>query len=66
MARGSSGRIVIEVSPDLKRQLYSALAIKNQTLKDWFVEAADDYLGGQKEANTLKKNGTTPSVEEKV
>lgn len=55
MARGDSGRIVIEISPDLKRQLYSALAIENQTLKDWFIETASDYLGGQKESDELKK-----------
>ncbi len=66
MARGSSGRIVIEVSPDLKRQLYSALAVENQTLKDWFVEAAGNYLSDQKETDTQKENGTKPSEEEKV
>ena len=48
MARGESGRIVIEVSPELKRQLYSALAIEGQTLKDWFIEAAGHHLSGQK------------------
>lgn len=66
MARGDSGRIVIEVSPDLKRQLYSALAIENQTLKDWFIEAAGDYLGGQKETNTRKANGIKPTREGKL
>ncbi len=66
MARGDSGRIVIEVSPDLKRQLYSALAIENQTLKDWFIEAAGDYLGGQKETTTRKEDGIKPKAEGKI
>jgi hypothetical protein len=52
MPKGKSGRIVIEVSPTLKRQLYSALAIENQTLKDWFISSADRFL----------KNTTAPEV----
>lgn len=44
MPKGDSGRVVIEVGPDLKRQLYSALAIENSTLKDWFIATAKDYL----------------------
>ena len=52
MPKGKSGRIVIEVSPTLKRQLYSALAIENQTLKDWFILSADRFL----------KNKTAPKV----
>ena len=36
MAKGESGRIVIEVDPHLKRQLYSALASDGSTLKAWF------------------------------
>jgi hypothetical protein len=44
MAKGQSGRIVIEVSQSLKRELYSALAIKDQTLKDWFIKSANQFL----------------------
>ena len=43
MARGESGRIVIEVDPALKRELYVALAMSGSTLKDWFVRSAEDY-----------------------
>ncbi|HNU50187.1 MAG TPA: hypothetical protein PKJ98_04630 [Verrucomicrobiota bacterium] len=43
MARGESGRIVIEVQPEVKRRLYSALALTGSTLKDWFIRAAADY-----------------------
>lgn len=38
---GESGRIVIDVPPKLKRQLYSALALSGSTLKDWFLQAAE-------------------------
>lgn len=43
MARGESGRIVIEVDPVLKRELYAALAIAGSTLKDWFIRSAEGY-----------------------
>jgi hypothetical protein len=44
MSIGSSGRIVIEVEPILKRELHSALRKDGQTLKDWFVLQAEHYL----------------------
>jgi hypothetical protein len=40
MARGSSGRIVIDVDPEFKEELYHALALQGSTLKDWFVTKA--------------------------
>jgi hypothetical protein len=47
MARGQSGRIVIEVDPALKMELYSALARSNSTLKDWFMAAAVQFCESQ-------------------
>ena len=38
---GESGRIVIDVSPALKRRLYSVLSLSGSTLKDWFLQAAE-------------------------
>lgn len=43
MSRGKSGRIVIEVEPEAKQRLYSALALSGSTLKDWFLKAAKEY-----------------------
>lgn len=43
MARGESGRVVIEVDPALKRELYAVLAMSGSTLKDWFVRSAESY-----------------------
>jgi hypothetical protein len=31
------------VEPELKRQLYAALALSGLTLKDWFVQSAGRY-----------------------
>lgn len=44
MARGGSGRIVVDIEPDLKRRLHSALAMDGSTLKDWFIQCAQSYL----------------------
>lgn len=44
MARGKSGRIVIEVDPKVKKDLYRALADKDLTLKDWFLQQTEEYL----------------------
>jgi len=44
MARGESGRIVLEIDPSEKKELYSALTKDGMTLKDWFLRRATDYL----------------------
>jgi hypothetical protein len=44
MARGQSGRLVIEVDPALKRDLHSALAADGLTLKDWFLRRVAEYI----------------------
>lgn len=41
MARGESGRIVLEIDPDLKGELYVQLARRGITLKAWFVGEAN-------------------------
>ena len=51
MVTGQSGRIVIEVDPHLKRELYSALASDGSTLKAWFIQAAQDYLARRQQPN---------------
>ena len=44
MPIGSSGRIVIEVDPELKQALHLALRINGSNLKEWFVAKAGEYL----------------------
>lgn len=44
MSIGISGRIVIEIDPDLKQQLYDALGKEQMTLKSWFLEHAEHFL----------------------
>lgn len=44
MSIGNSGRVVVEVDPDLKKELYASLTREGLTLKDWFIESAQTYL----------------------
>ena len=44
MARGSSGRIVIEVERALKEKLYLELTRRDLTLKAWFIDQATRFL----------------------
>jgi hypothetical protein len=44
MAKGQSGRIVIEIDPEMKAQLYDALKKDGKTLKEWFLAQAESYL----------------------
>ena len=44
MARGESGRIVLEIDPSEKDELYSALKKDGLTLKEWFLNKATQYL----------------------
>lgn len=44
MARGESGRIVVEVDCDQKRELYAALAESGSALKDCFIHASAQYF----------------------
>ncbi|MCY4027943.1 MAG: hypothetical protein OXH75_16730 [Acidobacteria bacterium] len=46
MSRGTSGRIVVEVDPALKKRLHAALALDGTTLKDWLRQQAESYLTG--------------------
>ncbi|NHB89522.1 hypothetical protein [Photorhabdus tasmaniensis] len=48
MAKGVSGRIVLEVDPELKKTLYSVLAMEQQTLKNWFVDKAQKHIDEKK------------------
>ncbi|MDC4998403.1 hypothetical protein OHW19_17705 [Acinetobacter baumannii] len=53
MAKGDSGRIVLEIDPTLKKNLYAILAMEQQTLKEWFVLRAESHIS-EKKAELLK------------
>jgi len=44
MPVGRSGRIVIEIDPEQKKELYAALERDGTSLKQWFLERVGEYL----------------------
>jgi hypothetical protein len=44
MPVGRSGRIVIEIDPERKQELYAALEEDGSNMKKWFLEQVDKYL----------------------
>ena len=51
MPVGKSGRIVIEIDPNLKQELYQSLGKEESSLKDWFLENVEDYLAGKSQVS---------------
>ena len=47
MPVGSSGRIVIEIRPELKQELYEQLNKENLNLKQWFLRNVDLFLSNK-------------------
>lgn len=64
MPIGESGRIVLEIEPELKRRLYSALAMDQKTLKDWFIGRASEYVRSQQQPNLFVSKSRTGDREE--
>ena len=54
----SSGRIVIEIDPEQKRELYSALALSGSTLKDWFIKSAAEYCAERRQLSLFNHNSS--------
>ncbi len=44
MPIGKSGRIVIEIDPELKKELYATLAEDGMSLKQWFLDRVEEHL----------------------
>ena len=44
MAKGESGRLVIEIDPAIKKQLYDMLGDQGLNMKEWFLINAKSYL----------------------
>ena len=44
MTIGTSGRIVIEIEPELKQELHSTLREEGTNLKSWFLDNVDQFL----------------------
>ena len=66
MARGPSGRTVVDLDPALKRDLHSKLAAHGLSLKEWFIRHAKDFVAGAEQdataATTYDIKATDPAA----
>jgi DNA (cytosine-5)-methyltransferase 1 len=53
MAKGYSGRVVVEMNPALKKRLYSKLSLSGSTLKDWLHRTATEYCLSEESLSPL-------------
>ena len=44
MAKGPSGRIVVEIDPELKNELYEALKKEGLHMRDWFLANTKEFI----------------------
>jgi hypothetical protein len=63
MPRSDSGRVVIDLDPEFKKELYSALREDDSNLKNWFIEKARHYVEDKKQPSLF---GTGSVKEESV
>lgn len=66
MSIGPSGRIVVEVERALKRELHSALVKDGQTLKDWFVKRAEEYVREGQQLNFFDNLPPTKQAQDRA
>jgi len=62
MSRGNSGRIVLEVDPSIKDDLYIALAKRKLTLKDWFLMQSTQFIYDTNQPNFIKDIVAEPQL----
>lgn len=66
MSIGKSGRIVIEVEPDIKQELYEVLGKEGKSLKAWFLENAQSFLSEKGQGSLVLSQGIKEEVDENV
>lgn len=62
MSIGNSGRIVIEIEPELKRELHSVLRLEGTNLKAWFLNHVEELLA-EKGQQSLPFEGSLEAKE---
>ena len=53
VAVGESGRVVVEIDPEIKKLLHQSLKEDGTNLKDWFLAQTADYLNSKTQQKAL-------------
>lgn len=61
VSRGPSGRIVVELDPELKGRLYVGLAEENTTFKKWLIRQIERYLSDRVQPRLFEPRPRSPS-----
>ena len=56
-----SGRLVVDIEPELKLALHAALAADGLSLKDWVVKRARDYIDERSQPRLLAAEPSGPA-----
>ena len=56
MSIGTSGRVVIEIEPELKQEIYTKLKSNGMTLKEWFLLQSKELLNDNKKSKNDEVN----------
>ncbi len=63
MSIGNSGRLVIEIEPELKKELHAVLRKEGTNLKTWFLKNVDQLLSEKgQESLPLVTAGPNPQL----
>lgn len=50
---------MVEIDPDLKLKLYTALTSEGRTLKDWFVDEARHFVEGHEQPSLFARGSAS-------
>ena len=64
MAIGESGRVVLEIDPEFKREFYGTLTRDGKTLKQWFLKEAKRYLDERNQPSLFEHDAENAVSEE--
>ncbi len=59
-----SGRVVIDIGHEKKRELYAALSLTDRTLKEWFTQRVDELRSSSLQSSAAQGLPTVPSTRE--
>ena len=59
MARGKSGKIVVEIDPDLKAEIYRTLELKGLNMKAWIQEEGRRLIATTRQPELPLQTGET-------
>jgi len=62
MSVGESGRIVLEIDPAMKKQLYQTLKSEGLNMKEWFLLQANQLLSSEQNSSATNETSNKGNV----